>query len=104
MRRIKARGKSWRRNPLVIIEVLSETTAAYDRGKKFQFYQEIGSFKEYVVIERDEPVVERYVRQPDGTGSTRKSPAWIRASPSLRSGARWRSKTSMPKRACEDDW
>jgi Uma2 family endonuclease len=54
-------------NPLVIIEVLSESTTAYDRGKKFQFYQEIESFKEYVLIEQDEPVVERYVRQPDGS-------------------------------------
>jgi len=54
-------------NPLVIVEVLSESTAAYDRGKKFQFYQEIESFQEYILIEQDEPVIERYVRQPDGS-------------------------------------
>lgn len=37
-------------NPLVIIEALSSSTAAYDRGKKFQWYQQIESLREYILI------------------------------------------------------
>ena len=37
-------------NPLIIIEVLSRSTEAYDRGKKFQFYRSIPSFQEYILI------------------------------------------------------
>ena len=54
-------------NPLVVIEVLSESTAAYDRGKKFQCYQEIESLQEYLLIAQDEPVVEQFVRQTNGS-------------------------------------
>ena len=54
-------------NPLLIVEVLSDSTAGYDRNKKFLFYQEIESFQEYVLIAQDEPVVEHYVKQPDGS-------------------------------------
>lgn len=53
-------------NPQLIVEVLSPRTSAYDRGKKFQYYQEISSFREYLLIAQDEPVVERYVKQADG--------------------------------------
>ncbi|MBC8044627.1 MAG: Uma2 family endonuclease [Rhizobacter sp.] len=38
----------------VIIEVLSESTEAYNRGKKFQFYQSLPSLKEYVLVAQDE--------------------------------------------------
>lgn len=54
-------------NPLVIIEVLSPSTAAYDRGKKFQWYQQIDSLREYILIAQDEPVIEQFVRQPSGS-------------------------------------
>ncbi len=54
-------------NPRVIIEVLSDSTANYDRGKKYRHYQQIASFQEYVLVAQDEPVVERFVRQPDGS-------------------------------------
>jgi Uma2 family endonuclease len=53
-------------NPQIIIEVLSESTANYDRGKKFRHYKQIESFREYVLVAQDEPVIERFVRQPDG--------------------------------------
>jgi Uma2 family endonuclease len=53
-------------NPLVILEVLSESTEAYDRGKKFEHYQNIGSLSTYVLITQDAPRIERYVRQEDG--------------------------------------
>jgi Uma2 family endonuclease len=54
-------------NPRAIVEVLSESTAAYDRGPKFRHYRQIPSFQEYVLVSQDEPLVERHVRQPDGS-------------------------------------
>jgi Uma2 family endonuclease len=53
-------------NPLVIVEVLSDSTEAYDRGAKFALYQRIESLQEYVLVSQDKARVERYVRQPDG--------------------------------------
>jgi Uma2 family endonuclease len=50
-------------NPLLIIEVLSESTAGFDRGKKFQFYQQIESLQEYLLVAQDEYIVEHYTRQ-----------------------------------------
>ncbi|MBA3243421.1 MAG: Uma2 family endonuclease [Acidobacteria bacterium] len=54
-------------NPVVIVEVLSESTEAYDRGKKFEQYQHIESLAEYVLITQDPYRVEIYVRQDDRT-------------------------------------
>ncbi len=53
-------------NPKVLVEVLSKTTESYDRGKKFSFYRQIDSLDEYVLISQDEPLVERFKRQPSG--------------------------------------
>jgi Uma2 family endonuclease len=53
-------------NPTILIEVLSESTERYDRGKKFSFYRTIESLAEYILIAQDEHKVEQYVRQPDG--------------------------------------
>jgi len=53
-------------NPSVIIEVLSPSTEKYDRGQKFRNYQQIASLQEYVLVAQDEPVIDRYIRQPDG--------------------------------------
>jgi Uma2 family endonuclease len=39
-------------NPLIIIEVLSKSTEAYDRGKKFQFYRSLPTFQEYILIDQ----------------------------------------------------
>lgn len=50
-------------NPIVIIEVLSESTEAYDRGKKFKHYQQIESLLEYLLVAQDSYGVEKYVRQ-----------------------------------------
>jgi Uma2 family endonuclease len=52
-------------NPLVIIEVLSPTTEAYDHGRKFSAYQSIESFREYLLVAQDRPHVVQYVRQPN---------------------------------------
>ena len=51
-------------NPKVLIEVLSPSTADYDRGGKFAQYRRLPSLQEYVLISQDRPLVEHYVRQP----------------------------------------
>lgn len=53
-------------NPVLLIEVLSETTESYDRGKKFQHYRSIESLQEYVLVSQDEARIEKYVKQGDG--------------------------------------
>ena len=53
-------------NPVVIFEVLSPTTAEYDRGKRFRQYRSIDTFREYVLVAQDACLVEKYERQTDG--------------------------------------
>lgn len=50
-------------NPVVIVEVWSDSTQAYDRGKKFALYRQIPSLKEYVMIDQTQPYVEHYRRE-----------------------------------------
>jgi Uma2 family endonuclease len=50
-------------NPMLIVEVLSKSTEAYDRGGKFEYYQTIESFREYVLITQEPFRVEQYVRK-----------------------------------------
>jgi Uma2 family endonuclease len=50
-------------NPTVIIEVLSDSTANYDRGEKFKHYRSLDSLVEYILIAQDECHIEHYVRQ-----------------------------------------
>lgn len=52
-------------NPTLIVEVLSDNTTNYDRGAKFRKYCSIPSFKEYVLVSQDEPVVEVLFRDID---------------------------------------
>jgi Uma2 family endonuclease len=52
-------------NPILIIEVLSDSTGRYDRGKKFTEYQTLPSFTEYVLIHQDRPQVDSFLRQSD---------------------------------------
>jgi Uma2 family endonuclease len=54
-------------NPTAIIEVLSPLTYRWDRGAKFRGSQQIPSLKEYILVDQDEPVVERYIRKQDGS-------------------------------------
>ncbi len=54
-------------NPRVVVEVLSDSTEKYDRGTKFAHYRQIPSVQEYVMVTQDRPLIERYVRQDDGT-------------------------------------
>jgi len=55
------------KNPRVIFEVLSHSTAAHDRGRKFLYYQQIPSFQEYILIDSTECWVEMSCRQKDGS-------------------------------------
>jgi Uma2 family endonuclease len=57
-------------NPTIVFEVLSPSTEAYDRGEKFLRYRtQIESLREYVLVSQHRPLVEHYVRQPDGSWS-----------------------------------
>lgn len=53
-------------NPRVILEVLSPTTEAYDRGAKFAHYQSVPSLEEYVLVASVGRRIEHYRRQPTG--------------------------------------
>ena len=50
-------------NPLLIGEILSESTQGYDRGDKFAYYRTIETFQEYLLIDQYSPHVEHYVKQ-----------------------------------------
>lgn len=52
-------------NPAVIIEVLSDSTEAYDRGGKFSHYRRLPSLQEYVLIAQKSICIEHYLRQND---------------------------------------
>lgn len=45
-------------NPILIAEILSPETEAYDRGLKFEFYKTLPTFREYVLVSQDKPKVE----------------------------------------------
>ena len=57
-------------NPTVLIEVLSPSTEAYDRGGKFREYRAIDSLQEYLLITQDNVLIERYTRPEN-------SPFWL---------------------------
>ena len=50
-------------NPVVVIEVLSPSTAAFDRGEKFEHYKQLASLQEYILISQDSVRVEHYQRE-----------------------------------------
>jgi Uma2 family endonuclease len=54
-------------NPLVIVEILSPSTADYDKGAKFDHYRTIESLKEYVLVWQDKKRIARYTKQDDGS-------------------------------------
>ena len=53
--------------PCLIIEVLSPSTAAYDRGEKFENYRQIQSLQDYLLVAQDKMHIEYYTRQSDNT-------------------------------------
>jgi Uma2 family endonuclease len=56
-------------NPALIIEVLSSSTEAFDRGDKFTYYKSIASFSEYLLIAQHRPHVSQFVRRENGVWS-----------------------------------
>jgi Uma2 family endonuclease len=52
-------------NPTLLIEVLSPSTEAFDRGGKFAHYRKIGSLQEYLLVAQDQASIERYARLGD---------------------------------------
>ena len=61
--RLSERYKSY---PVLIVEVLSESTAAFDRGAKFAAYRKLESFKEYLLIDPDAFTAELFRRNAEG--------------------------------------
>jgi Uma2 family endonuclease len=70
-------------SPTVIVEILSDSREAYDRGKKFELYRRLPSLREYLLVNQHEPLVEQYIRQ--------NSAEWL-----LRAVAGLESKLSLP--------
>lgn len=59
------------RNPAVIVEVLSPSTAAFDRGGKFRQYRTVSSLRHILFIEQDRPIIEHYERDAAGAWTLR---------------------------------
>ena len=54
-------------NPVVIVEVLSPSTEAFDRGEKFLRYRQLESLQEYLLVTQNERRVEQFTKQADGS-------------------------------------
>lgn len=52
---------------VLVVEVLSKSTEKYDRSVKFREYQKIESLREYVLVSQNEPRIESWLRDADGT-------------------------------------
>jgi Uma2 family endonuclease len=53
-------------NPLLIVEVLSQSTGSYDRGDKFKYYRSIPELQEYILIDQYQYSVEQFVKTETG--------------------------------------
>jgi Uma2 family endonuclease len=53
-------------NPGLIVEVLSPSTEAYDRGRRFEHYKSLESLREYLLVAADRIHADLYTRQADG--------------------------------------
>ena len=53
-------------NPQLIVEVLSDSTEAFDRGDKFSYYKSIESFSEYLLVAQHRPHVSQFIKHGDG--------------------------------------
>jgi Uma2 family endonuclease len=56
-------------NPTLIVEVLSDSTEAYDRGDKFMHYRSLQSLQAYLLLSQSRAQADLFLRQPDGTWS-----------------------------------
>jgi Uma2 family endonuclease len=69
-------------NPVVIVEVLSDSTEAYDRGEKFAHYRRIPSLRDYLLVLQSKAQIEHYRRNDDDTWTLRevRAPGAVRLS------------------------
>lgn len=62
-------------NPSLLVEVLSDSTEAYDRGQKAAHYRRIPSLRAYLLVSQHEPRLELQTRRDDGTWILREADA-----------------------------
>ena len=60
-------------NPSLVVEVLSDSTEAYDRGDKFARYQQLDSLTDYILVSQTQPRIEHYAARPMLPGCIRRS-------------------------------
>ncbi|MGC2234736.1 MAG: Uma2 family endonuclease [Pyrinomonadaceae bacterium] len=60
------RGQELLVNPQLIVEVLSKSTEAFDRGDKFSYYKSIPGFTEYILVAQHRPHVSQFIKHGDG--------------------------------------
>ena len=53
-------------NPILIVEVLSESTEGFDRGEKFLSYQKIETLREYILVSQDKQQIEQWILNEKG--------------------------------------
>lgn len=71
-------------NPVLIVEVLSDSTEAFDRGDKFHRYQALSSLQDYVLVDQHAPLLELFHRNDDGTWTyTAAGPGQVLALPGI---------------------
>lgn len=73
-------------NPKLIVEVLSTSTEAYDRGDKFKYYRSIPGFSEYLLVSQYQPAIDHYIKSNDSDWLMR-SYEGLQASLTLKSAA-----------------
>ena len=54
-------------NPIILVEILSESTEVEDRVQKFEHYKNIPSFREYLLVAQDSAQIDQFIRQEDGS-------------------------------------
>lgn len=59
-------AEMYKTSPVLVAEVLSESTAAYDRGFKFDLYQQVDTLQEYLLIEQDRRHVDLFRKSEQG--------------------------------------
>lgn len=62
-------------NPVLLVEVLSDSTEPWDRTGKFRRYRKLGSLRDYVLVSQHERCVEVYSRGPGGVWQLREAAA-----------------------------
>lgn len=67
------RRDRWVEGPILVIEVLSDTTESYDRGLKFEHYRTIPELRHYLLLNQDRAHAELFSRRDDGVWELREA-------------------------------